>query len=573
MHHEWILAPEPDTSLVQHIAEENSIHPAVASVLVSRGFDAEKAAAHLNLSLQGLHDPFSMMGMRRAADRVLEAIRKKEKILVHGDYDVDGIAGSALLYTFLKSHNSHVKFYIPNRLEEGYGLSERGVSFAAEVGATLLITVDCGIGELDEVELARKSDIDVIVTDHHEPKSDLPRAHTILNPKCEDQTYPFADLSGCGVAFKLLQAVSVELGEKREESFRDLDLVALATVCDIVPMVGENRIFARFGMEILSESEKPGIVALKQVAGIGAGEISAYHLGFMLGPRLNAAGRIASAADGLKLLVTDDPKEAGIIANRLDAQNAKRRELDARISDEATRMVEDEFDLSTTAGIVLAAEGWHEGVIGIVASRIVEKFHRPTVVISIAGKKGKGSARSTRNVNLYGALEKCKDVLTGFGGHQYAAGLTIESDKVDRFKDKFNEAVKETVSIDELQPKLFVDAKLTIQDVDDYLLSSLERLRPFGIKNARPVFVSENVEVVGDPAIFGKGHLKFKVRDGGSVQSAKAFRMGDMIGALSARPRVDIVYSVRKDKYFGKESTALYVLDIKVTKTHVRSPE
>jgi single-stranded-DNA-specific exonuclease len=293
----------------------------------------------------------------------------------------------------------------------------------------------------------------------------------------------------------------------------------------------------------------------------------------MLGPRLNAAGRIASAADGLKLLVTDDPEEAGIIANRLDVQNAKRRELDTRISDEAARMVEEEFDLSTTAGIVLAAEGWHEGVIGIVASRIVEKFHRPTVIISIDGKRGKGSARSIRNVNLYAALEKCKDLLTGFGGHQYAAGLTIESNKVDRFKDKFNEVIKETVSIDELQPKLFVDAKLAVEDIDDNLLSSLKRLSPFGIKNARPVFVSENVEVVGGPTIFGKGHLKFKVRDGDSIQSAKAFKMGDMIGALSTRPRVDIVYSVRKDKYFGKESTALYVRDIKVGKAHERPPE
>ena len=568
MQYEWILAAKPDASIAQDIAERNSIHPAVASVLASRGFDVEEAAAHLNPSLQHLHDPFSMMGMRRAADRVLQAIRKKEKIVVHGDYDVDGIAGSALLYTFLKGHNSPVEVYIPDRLEEGYGLSERGVSFAAKIGATLLITVDCGIGELDEVEFARKSGIDVIVTDHHEPKSDLPRAHTILDPKCEGQTYPFAELSGCGVAFKLLQAVSVELGERPEESTRDFDLVALATVCDIVPMIGENRIFARFGMEVLSESERPGIIALKQVAGIGTGEISAYHLGFVLGPRLNAAGRIASAADGLKLLVTDDPEEAGIIANRLDVQNAKRRELDARISDEAARMVEKEFDLSTTAGIVLAAEGWHEGVIGIVASRIVEKFHRPTVIISIDGKKGKGSARSTRNVNLYGALEKCKEVLTGFGGHQYAAGLTIESNNVDRFKDKFNEVIKETVSIDELQPKLFVDAKLAVEDIDDNLLSSLERLSPFGIKNARPVFVSENVEVVGDPAIFGKGHLKFKVRDGDSIQSAKAFKMGDMIGALSTRSTVDIVYSVRKDKYYGKESTALYVRDIKVDKAH-----
>lgn len=568
MQREWILAAKPDASLVRDIGKRNGIHPAVASVLASRGFDLKKAAAHLNPSLGHLHEPFSMMGMRRATARVLEAVKGKEKILIHGDYDVDGIAGSALLYKFLKTHNSPVHYYVPDRLEEGYGLSERGISYAAEIGATLLITVDCGIGELEEVELAGKSGIDVIVTDHHEPSSDLPRAHTILNPKCEGQTYPFAELSGCGVAFKLLQAISAGLGERPEGSSRDFDLVALATVCDIVPMVGENRVFAKFGMEVLSESERPGIIALKQVSGIETRQINAYHVGFVLGPRLNAAGRIASAADGLRLLVTDDPGEAGIIANRLDAQNAKRRELDARIFEEAARMVEEEFDLSTTAGIVLAAEGWHEGVIGIVASRIVEKFHRPAVVISKDGKKGKGSARSIRNVNLYGALEKCKDLLTGFGGHQYAAGLTIESTNVDRFKDKFNEAIKETVSIDELRPKLFVDAKLAVRDIDDHLLSSLERLRPFGVKNSRPVFVSENVEVVGDPTIFGKGHLKFKVRDGDSVQSAKAFSMGNMAGVLSKRPRVDIVYSVRREEYYGKESTALYVKDIKVEEVH-----
>lgn len=564
MQYEWVLAPEPDLSLVRDIVERNGVHPAVASVLASRGFDAEASVAHLNPSLQDLHDPFSMKGMERAAGRVKQAIEKKEKVLVHGDYDVDGIAGVALLYGFLKVRDCPVQFYIPHRVEDGYGLSERGVSLAASSGASLIITVDCGTGDYDEIELARKSGIDVIVADHHEPRSLLPRAHTILNPKCEDGGYPFAGLCGCGVALKLVQAVSVELGENPEDPLSDLDLVALATVCDIVPMVGENRVLARFGMKLLSDPVRPGIVALKEVAGLKEKEVNVYHLGFVLGPRLNAAGRIASGADGARLLVTDDREEARSIATRLNIQNEKRKELNQQILEEASRMVEAEFDVSATAGIVLAASGWHEGVIGIVASRIVERFHRPTVIISLDGEKGKGSARSIRGFNLYGALEKCEDLLSSFGGHEQAAGLTIEAGNVPAFRERFDESVKESLSVEELGPRLFVDTRLAIKDVDEHLFSSVERLEPFGICNSRPVFLSEDTEVVGEPSLFGKGHLKFKVRDEGIVHSAVGYRMGEMVGALTARPRIRFVYSLNQDEYLGKKRIVLRVRDIRI---------
>ena len=352
----------------------------------------------------------------------------------------------------------------------------------------------------------------MVVTDHHEPGSVLPQAYALLNPKCETDGYPFPELAGCGVAFKLRQAVSAALGEDSGDSFKDLDLVALATVCDVVPLVGENRILAKFGMQLLSDSVRPGLTALKRIAGIDEKEVNVYHLSFVLGPRLNAAGRIASATDGLRLLLTEEPEEAESLAGILNTQNERRRRLNEEMFIQASECVERELNLQETAGIVLSERDWHEGVIGIVASRIAEKYHRPTVVIAVDGKKGKGSARSVRGFNLHAGLEKCKALLRGFGGHELAAGLVIDEEKIPAFREMFDAAVREKIAVEDLVPKLLVDSHLRIKDIGGKLFSSQEKMRPFGLKNPRPVFLSEDVEVVGSPRIVGKNHLKFKVR-------------------------------------------------------------
>jgi single-stranded-DNA-specific exonuclease len=560
---EWILVQQPDRATVTEIADGTGIHTRVASVLASRGFDAESARKFLNPSLGDLHDPLSMNEMDKAAERVVRAIRENEPVVIHGDYDVDGISGVALLYLFLKRHGCHVYYYIPNRIDEGYGLSSQGVMWSAEKHAGLLITVDTGTTDLDEIELAVKSGMDVIVADHHEPGPDMPRAYAILNPKRRDAEYPFSELSGCGVAYKLRQAIALKLGEESEDDREDLDLVALATVCDVVPMIDENRVLAKFGIETLRDTKRAGIIALKDVARLREKELNVYHLGFVLGPRLNAAGRIASASESVKLLTTESLEEAEMIANRLDAQNRKRKELNEKIFGEASAMVEEHLDLSTTAGIVLASSDWHEGVIGIVASKIAERYHRPTIIISTDGEEGRGSGRSVSGVSLYEALLRCADTLQDFGGHEQAAGLTITPENIPAFRERFDAAVREQVSIEELVPRIRVDAELRVSDIDEHLFSSLELMRPFGISNSRPVFLSEATEVVGFPAIVGKSHLKFRVRDGAAVQECIGFWMGERLDTVVLRPKIDLVYGVHLDEYLGRRKFSLHIKDFR----------
>jgi len=564
MQKEWIIAREPDHALAEAIAGDNGLHPAIAGVLASRGFDRNTASTHLNPSLDDLHDPLQMKDMEKAVDRLVNAIRRKEKVVIHGDYDVDGIAGVALLYLFLQRHNCPVDYYIPDRIEEGYGLSMRGVGWTADIGASVLVTVDVGTSDLKEVASAGERGVDVIVTDHHEPGLSLPSTFAMLNPKCGDSGYPFHGLSGCGVAFKLRQAVSKALDEAPDESYRDLDLVALATVCDVVPLIGENRILAKFGMELLSGSSRPGVTALKRVAGIDGKDINVYHLGFILGPRLNAAGRIASATDGLKLLIAEEEDEAEHLAEKLDTQNERRKKLNEAIFVEACEMVDGELALENTAGIVLASPDWHEGVIGIVASRIAEKYHRPTVVISTDGETGKGSARSVKGFNLHAGLERCSALLRSFGGHELAAGLLIDKDKIPALREMFNAVVKEDVLIEDMTPKVFIDKYLAIREIDGELFSSQERMKPFGLGNPRPVFLSEDVDVVGTPRVVGRNHLKFKVRDGEVVHDTIAFQMGDMLDAVAVGCGVELAYTIREDEFRGRKTLTLHVKDLRV---------
>jgi single-stranded-DNA-specific exonuclease len=569
----WILTPEPPPGVVEAVARENGLHHAIARVLASRGLDRDSARAHLGPSLADLHDPLSMKDMDTAVERVIHAIRRRDKVVIHGDYDVDGISGVALLHTFLEKHECPVEYYVPDRIEEGYGLSMKGVRWTIDGGASLLVTVDVGTSDLEEVESAVDSGVDVIVTDHHQPGSSLPKSLAVLNPKCEESGYPFPELSGCGVAFKLRQAVSAALGEDPVEAHRDLDLVALATVCDVVPLIGENRILAKFGMELISRSVRPGLIALKRVAGLEGVDINAYHLGFVLGPRLNAAGRIASASDSLRLLMAREEDEAGSLAVLLNVQNERRRRLNEAIFLEASELVEKQFHLPDTGGIVLASRDWHQGVIGIVASRIAEKYHRPTVVISTDGEIGKGSARSVRGYNLHAGLLKCASLLRSLGGHELAAGLVIDEEKIPAFREKFDAVTKNEISVEDLIPKLFIDSPLKIKDIDEELSFSQRRLRPFGVGNPRPVFLSEGVEVVGSPRVVGRKHLKFRVREEEAIRDAIAFQMGERLDEVVPGCRIELAYTVHEEEFRGKRGLSLHVKDFKRSASHERETE
>ncbi len=561
----WVLLPQPEPQLVDGLANALRINRVVASLLASRGYDTpEKANEFLNPTLDALFDPFLFSQMDRAVERVKRAIRDGERVVVYGDYDVDGTTGTSLLLKILGEIGARVSYYIPNRLKEGYGLSESGVKAAEKRGASLIITVDCGVSARKEVDLAKSLGIDVLVTDHHQLREEPPDAKAILNPKLADETYPDKELAGVGVAYKLCQALVLSKGLDPVLLREHLDLVALGTVADIVPLTGENRIFARFGLERLQSTRKVGLKALIDVCGLTGKPVGAYHAGFILGPRLNAVGRMSSAREAVRLLTTRDKAEAERLAQLLDAENSRRRKLDGSILEEAISWVEEGVDLEQEMGIVLGKEGWHEGVAGIVASRLVEKYNRPTIVIALDGKKGKGSGRSIPGFHLYDAIRSCQDHLIAFGGHQQAVGLAIEACNLEAFRREFRDVAAARISKDNLTPRLILDAPLPIARIEEGLLQELDRFAPFGSGNPRPLFLGDPLEVVGCPKVVGENHLRFKVREGDRVISAIGFGLGDFHQEIEiGKPVFGIAFTPEEDQYLGESRVQLRVRDIR----------
>ena len=549
---EWVLLEEPDPSLVQKIERGLDLPPVVAKLIAQRGFDVEGARRFLHPSLEELHDPFLLKDMELAVDRILLAIRRGEKIFIYGDYDVDGTTGTALLLRSIKELGGDCEFYIPHRLREGYGLSQEGIREIHERGARVVITVDCGVTAYEEVKFARDLVLDVIVTDHHELRSasgGLPHALAILNPKQRGDPYPYKDLAGCGIAFKLAEGLFHRIGRDPKGVYRHLDLVALATVADIVSLTGENRIYSRYGMQALEKTEKPGLRALLTVCGIGKIEINSYHIGFILGPRINAMGRLASAEDTIRLLTTKDEEEGMELAKRLDKENRLRREIEEKILEEALKEVEG-MDLSKKKGIVLARQGWHEGVIGIVASRLVEKYHRPTILIALDGDRGKGSGRSIVGFHLFNALLQCGEELITFGGHEGACGLTLHVEQVESFQRKFEEVAISEISDEALKPRIFIDSEIRFREIDKSLFLALKGMEPFGPKNPRPLFLLREVEVVGHPGIVGDGHLKFRIREEGHVLSVMGYGLASYLPAIQdRRHRISLVFSLNENEF------------------------
>ncbi len=561
----WELATEADSASALALSTEMGVRPVVARLLLQRGIDtAEQAEAFFHPERSALHDPFLFKHMEAGVERVIRALHNKELIYIFGDYDVDGITSASLLYLFFRDLGGNVQYYIPNREDEGYGVSVAGVEQAKEAGANLLITVDCGITAVEEVDRARELDMDIIISDHHQAGDEVPSALAVINPKLPGSTYPFKELAGCGVAFKLAQAVAKELQLGESYLDRYLDLVAVGTAADIVPLVDENRILVNLGLKKVNQDPLVGLAALIETAHLRGGQIDVGQIIYGIAPRINAVGRLGSADRAVDLMITQNAERARQLSMELEQENRNRRRIDTHTLDEALAEAEETHVPDDHYGLVLARDDWHGGVIGIVASRLIEKYYRPTVMITVKDGIGKGSARSIPGFDIYDALNQCSDILEQFGGHTYAAGLSIKSENIEEFRRRFNDVAREALTAHDLIPKLHIDAELPLEQVDDELLDSLKKFAPFGPNNPMPAFVSHDVALSGYPRIVGTNHLKFKVRSDRSVIDCIGFNLGDRLQRMDPnRATNHLVYTVQENEWMGRVYLQLHILDVK----------
>ena len=554
----WVIA-NPEPALAETLAGQLHLALPITQVLINRGYrTAEAASSYLNPQLRQLGDPFDLPDMAAAVDRILAAITNEERIVIYGDYDVDGVTSSALLQRVVQAAGAMVANFLPQRAEEGYGLSADGIARCLkEHKPQLLIAVDCGTSSVREIADLQKQGVDTIVLDHHEPPGELPKCIALVNPK-RIAGSALGVLASVGVSFKLAHALlkhDKRLAERID--LRDhLDLVAVGTVADIVPLTGENRILVRAGLERLPETQKIGLRALMEIADV-PDKVSPYHIGFRMGPRLNASGRLADAMAALELLLTSDAARAAELAKLLNEQNAKRQGIEAQITEEAIAMARVH---SGDRVLVLAREGWHVGVIGIVASRVMQAFHRPTVVIGIEDGMGKGSCRSVSGFSIVGALQHCAPLLEKFGGHEMAAGLSVKAGKVDELRETLNEFAGRMLKDEDLLPQVRIDAQLKLDDLDADFFEQLERLEPCGTENPTPLFAVEGVHLRGKPRIVGKNHLRFSVTDGDTTAQAIWWGRGDFEFPEGA---FDVAFTPELNEYGGRESVQLKVRDIR----------
>lgn len=553
----WTMSSSPEAGLAESLAKEINISEILARVLINRGITTyEKARQFFRPSLSDLHDPFLMDGMEEAVARVTQAIERKERVLVFGDYDVDGTNSAAMLFLFFRKLGLETMFHIPNRITEGYGISATGIDRGKEFGATLLVSVDCGITAIQQVEYARSKGIDVIICDHHEPTEEIPKAVAVLDPLKPNCRYPFKYLCGCGVGFKLLQAVARRRNEE-ESVYEYVDLATMATTADIVPLVGENRILTKIGLERINAAPRPGLRALIESSGTQPGKITTGQIVFVLAPRINAVGRMGDASRAVELLTREDDASAVKLAQVFEEENRNRRRIDEDTFIKAQELVETLLDVDTDPAIVLHHEEWHPGVIGIVASRLVEKYYRPTIMMTTIDGVARGSARSIVGFDIHQALKRVEDKLIQFGGHKYAAGLAVELDRVDEFRKAFNIAVDELMSNDVKTPELKIDSEISLNELTPRFLRILKEFAPYGPGNMRPIFIARNVESIGTARIVGKDHLRFKVRQGRHVLDTIGFGLGSMMEEVRSNGRaLDLVFSVDEHEWLAPGSNA-----------------
>lgn len=566
MTRKWKIAEVKNPELVDNLASQAKIPKPIAKVLVARGIDSvEKMNKFFNPSLEELYDPFLMEDMEKAVDRIRKAILNKERFLIYGDYDVDGTTGASMLYLFLKELGANVEVYIPDRFKEGYGISRVGIEKAYQKGANVMIAVDCGITAINEVKLAQELGIDVIICDHHEPGDKIPDAFAVLNPLKETCSYPFKYLSGCGVAFKLVQALQKKLSAD-VDPFQYLDYVAVAAAADVVPLVDENRILVKHGLDLLNSSNpRVSFLALLERAGLRDKKINTWHIGFIIGPRINAVGRLGDATRAVEFLISNDYNSASYWADELHRENEKRQSLDREAFEEAIEIIEREEIYKKDKVFVLYSENWHQGVIGIVASKIVDKYYRPTILLTYADGVLKGSARSIPNFDIYHALKKCEDTLLQFGGHKHAAGMILQPEKLKDFKIAINKFADEVMNDDTLTREIYIDAVVDINEISGMIYEywrTLKNFEPYGPGNLEPVFLATNVPI-SDVRIFGNNHLKFKIKVNGLTIDAVGYGLGNFYNEIIGKDRASIVFTFDEGNWNGQSVIQFKVKDLK----------
>ncbi len=568
MQKRWNIKETGDDDKVEHLSKVLNIDRFLSNLLVQRGIETfDEAKAFFRPSYDHLYDPFLMKDMSKAVDRLDEAIKNDEKIMVYGDYDVDGTTSVALVYSFLKTYFKNINFYIPNRYEEGYGISYKGIDHFAEEKCSLVIALDCGIKAVEKIEYAKEKGIDFIICDHHTPGDTLPNAAACLDPKRQDCEYPDENLSGCGVGFKFLQAFCTRRNLGFDELYSHLDLVVVSIASDIVPITGENRVLAHFGLEKLNTNPSIGLKHIIKVAGMQGREITISDIVFKIGPRINAAGRIDSGGDAVDLLVSDNEEKASSMSIDIDKCNDTRKGFDRDITQQALDLIDTNQDLKNKKSTVLYEPEWHKGVIGIVASRLTEYYYRPTVILTESKGFATGSARSVEGFDLYKAIDYCSDLLENFGGHMYAAGLTLKVENIPAFKERFEEYVNNNITPDQLIPQIEVDEEIGLKNINDKFFRILRQFRPFGPGNLKPVFVTRRVFDYGTSKKVGKDldHLKVELieEQSGSIKQGIAFSMGEYLDALQTGNAFDICYSIEENVYNGKSTLQMMLKDMK----------
>ncbi len=559
---------QKDQKKINDLQQSLSIHPVLCNVLVQRGIETfEQARQFFRPQLTDLHDPWSMKDMDKAVERIVKAITSEEKILIFGDYDVDGTTSVACLFQFLQKiyYSSLLDFYIPHRYKEGYGVSKMGIDFACENEYTLVISLDCGIKSVDLISYAKEAGIDFIVCDHHLPDTVLPPAIAILNPKQADCPYPYKELCGCGVGFKLITALTQQLNLPDSFIYEYLDLVATSIAADIVDMTGENRILAYYGLKKANENPNHGIKALKQLSGLEK-EIHITNLVFMIAPRVNAAGRMDDARKAVQMFIEKDYVKCVQFAEMLHSDNTERKEADSTITEEALSLIESSDVLINRKSTVVYQPHWHKGVVGIVASRLIDRYYRPTVVLTNSGEIVAGSARSVPGFNLYEAIHACKAHLLGYGGHFAAAGMTLLPEQVGPFSDKFEEVVAATIHPSLLIPEIVIDAEVSFADLKQSFYNILFQMEPFGPKNMRPVFIARGVTDNGWSKIVKEQHIKFSLLQDNNIMSGIGFGMAHKFPLLQSKKPIDIAFTLDENDWQGVKSLQLRVIDFRLSK-------
>ena len=561
----WILPKPPDEEAVRALVEALSLPEIVCRLLLIRGFvTADDAKLFLRPKLDKLHDPLSFLSMDKAVERLARAVREQELVFIHGDYDVDGICSTTILTRVIRVLGGKATPFIPRRIEDGYDLSDAGVDAAIAAGAKVVVTCDCGTAAVSPVARLCRVGIDVIVTDHHLPSGELPDCLSILNPKRSGCGYPDKDLAAVGVTFKLALALARALGANENFIWAMLDLVALATIADVAPLRGENRVFVRYGLRMLAETRNVGMRALLRAAGLDRRQLTAGRIGFILAPRLNAAGRLGHAIRGVELLLTENEHEANTIARDLEELNHRRQEIDRATLEQAREKVLT-MDLNEMFSIVLADDEWHPGVIGIVASRLVEEFGRPTVLIALSGDQGKGSGRSIPKFDLHGALGRAREELLRYGGHRAAAGVTIARDKVAAFATRFNEIARSELTPADLVPEIRVDLEVSIEGLDGRIESLFRHFEPFGIGNPAPVLLARDVIIARPPRVVGEHGLKLVLDTGTGSLEALGWGLADCANEFQPGTKVDVAFRLERDDYRGESYLQARIADVRLS--------